>query len=436
MLASEHADTLYRVWRHRRTDPEALRQFQVRKLRVLLAHCRARVAVYREHWSTSDLVPSDVATPRDIEALPTIGKNDLRSRPVREALAEGVDVRRLVHHTTSGSSGQPFTIYRLPREEHLLGLFRWRASAEAGVRAFDRIARFSQLPLDEVRRGWPGRIRQALGIRREQQYDGLAPAQAMLENLQRYRPDVVCGYPSTLRHVAASAPRSALWRAQPRLVLSGGEVLDAASRRTIEQAFGAPLVDFYGAHEFNLLASQCPEEDAYHVCDDNVIVEILGDDGKAVQPGEVGEVVATALHSYTQPFVRYRTGDLAVRGQEVCRCGRPFSTLRAVQGRAADYLRLPGGRCVHPYAITGHLAEREAEWVAQHQIVQTGVGRIQLNIQPRRPPQSEDLGRLRRWAGGILGADVEFDLSIVDSFPPHRSGKFRPYLSLIQEAVR
>lgn len=50
MLAGEHADTLYCVWRHRRTDPEALRQFQARKLRVLLAHCRARVAAYREHW--------------------------------------------------------------------------------------------------------------------------------------------------------------------------------------------------------------------------------------------------------------------------------------------------------------------------------------------------------------------------------------------------
>ena len=38
---------------------------------------------------------------------------------------------------------------------------------------------------------------------------------------------------------------------------------------------------------------------------------------------------------------------------------------------AVDYLRLPEGRRVHPYAITVHLAEREAAWVAQHQIVQT-----------------------------------------------------------------
>ena len=245
------------MWRHRYADPETLRQFQVRKLRVLLAHCRAHVAAYREHWRSSKLQPSDVATTGDIEALPTIGKNDLRGRPVAETLVDGADARRLVRHTTSGSSGKPFTIYRPPREEHLLNLFRLRASAGAGLRTFDRIARFSQLPLDEVRRGWPGRIRQAIGIHREQRLDGLAPAEELIANLLRHRPDVICGYPSTLRHIAArmqGEPR----RIRPRLVLCGGEVLDAAARCTIEDAFAAPLVDFYGAHEFNLLAWQCP----------------------------------------------------------------------------------------------------------------------------------------------------------------------------------
>jgi hypothetical protein len=132
-------------------------------------------------------------------------------------------------------------------------------------------------------------------------------------------------------------------RIRPRLIFCGGEVLDAATRCTIEDAFSAPLVDFYGAHEFNLLAWQCPNGSVYHVCDDNVLVEIVGEDGRAVRPGEIGEVVATSLHSYTMPFVRYRTGDLAIHGAESCGCGQPFSTLREIQGRGVDYLRLPEG---------------------------------------------------------------------------------------------
>jgi phenylacetate-CoA ligase len=431
VLGLEHADTLRRMWRHPLADPETLRQFQLRKLRVLLAHCRAHVAAYREHWRSSKLEPADVATMQDMEALPTMGKNDLRGRPLAETLVDGADVRRLVRHTTSGSSGKPFDIYRAPREEHLLNLFRLRACAGAGLRTFDRIARFSQLPLERVPRPWPGRIRQAIGIHREKQFDGLASAHELVEKLIRHRPDVISGYPSTLRHVAArmhDEPR----RIRPRLIFCGGEVLDAAARRTIEDAFSALLVDFYGAHEFNLLAWQCPNGSAYHVCDDNVLVEIVGEDGRAVRPGEIGEVVATALHSYTMPFVRYRTGDLAIRGAESCGCGQPFSALREIQGRGVDYLRLPEGRRVHPYAITVHLAEREAAWVAQHQIVQTADGRIQLNIRPGGLPRSEDIERVRRVAHRILGSDVQFELALVDHFPPHPSGKFQPYVSLIE----
>jgi phenylacetate-CoA ligase len=431
VLGFEHADTLRRLWRHADADPETLRQFQLRKLRLLLVHCRTHVAAYREHWRSSKLEPADVATTQHIQALPTIAKNDLRGRPVAETLVDGADMQRLVRHTTSGSSGQPFNIYRAPREEHLLNLFRLRACAEAGLRPFDRIARFSQLPLDEEPRPWSGRIRQMIGIHRVQRFDGLAPAHELVESLVRHRPDVIGGYPSTLRHIAAwmSGERR---RIQPRLIFCGGEVLDAASRSTIESAFSAPLVDFYGAHEFNLLAWQCPDGDAYHVCDDNVLIEIVGEDGRAVQAGEVGEVVATALHSYTMPFVRYRTGDLAIRGPATCGCGQPFSALRAIQGRGADYLRLREGRRVHPYAITVHLAEREAGWVAQHQIVQTADGRIRLDIRASGRPRSEDIERVRRMVRGILGVDTPFELALVERFPPHPSGKFQPYVSLVE----
>ena len=431
VLGFEHADTLRRMWWHTHADPETLRQFQLRKLRVLLAHCSAHVAAYREHWRSSKLDPAGVATMQHIEALPTIGKDDLRDRPVAETLADRADVRKLVRHTTSGSSGKPFDIYRAPREDHLLNFFRLRAYTEAGLRTFDRIARFSQLPLDHAPSRWPGRIRQALGIHREQRFDGLAPAQELIANLLRHRPDVICGYPSTLRHVSARMQDDARG-IRPRLIFCGGEVLDAAARCKIEGAFLAPLVDFYGAHEFNLLAWQCPNGNAYHVCDDNVLVEIVGEDGRAVKPGEIGEVVATALHSYTMPFVRYRTGDLAMRGAESCGCGQPFSNLREIQGRGVDYLRLPKGRRVHPYAITVHLAERESAWVAQHQIVQTSDGGVWLNIQPCGQPGPEDLERVRGIARGILGSEVQFELALVDHFPPHPSGKFQPYVSMVE----
>lgn len=433
VLLNEHAHTLHRLWRHPRESRETLRRFQVRKLQALLAHCRARVAVYRDHWQGSDLQPEDITWPEALEALPTIGKDDLRARPVTETLVDGADPKRLVRHMTSGSSGQPFAIYRSRREEHLLNLFRVRAYAGAGLRVSDRIARFSQLPLDEAYGDRAGGARRMLGIYRDIQLNGLASADEMAGQLVRSRPTVVAGYPSILLHVAARMLEDQSKSVRARLVLCGGEVVEAAARRVIEEGFSAPLADFYGAHEFNLLAWQCPAG-GYHVCDDNVLLEIIDESGRPVKAGETGEVVATALHSYTMPFVRYRTGDLAIRGPEACRCGQPFSTLLAIQGRAVDYLLLPNGRRVHPYAITVALAEREAEWVSQHQVVQTCGERIQLNVLPRRAPRIAELQRLRAFATSVLGTGIDLDIALVARFPRHPSGKFRPYVCRVKEA--
>ncbi len=435
-LALEHVHTLRRMWHRARPDREKLRQFQVRKLRVLLEHCRSSVTVYREHWRGSEINLADIATPEDLAALPMINKTDLRDRPLTETLADRADVRRLVRHMTSGSCGEPFTIFRSQREEHLLSLFRMRAWRDLGVRLSDRMASVRESPTGGERRGWPGRIRQALGIYRQEHLDPYAPADETLDRLSLLRPDVVWGYPSVLSYVAARLRELEPRQFQPRLVLTGGEVLDAAARQTIEDAFAATLFDLYGAHEFNLLAWQCPQGGNYHVCDDSVIVEVIGDDGRPVRAGETGEVVATALHSYAMPFVRYRTGDLAVRDTRPCSCGQAFSTLRAIEGRSADQLRLPGGRRVHPYLITSPLSEHESAWIGQHQIVQTSEQRVLLNVLPRRAPQREELERLRALAAGILGRDVCFEVVLVKHFAKHPSGKFQSFVSSFEAPAR
>lgn len=428
--AFEHMHTLARRWHPPPGARAAMREFQTRKLRVLLMHCGAHVGVYRDRWRGVAASPGSLSAPEAIGAWPTIAKDDLRERPLAATLADGVDERSLVVHHTSGSSGQPFAVFRSPREEQLLGLFRMRAEAGAGLRPFDRIVQFSQLPDEAVTYRWPARLRRAFGLHREVRLDGLADGPSMLAEILRRRPDAVRGYPSTLVDIATTMLRDRPRDTGVELVICGGEVLDAPTRRTIADAFAAPVVDFYGAHEFNLIASECPSGHGYHVCDDNVLVEVLGDDGLPVRPGGTGEVVATALHSYTMPFVRYRTGDFAVRGEDACPCGAPWSTLEAIEGRAAESLRLPDGRRVHPYRITGALAERDADWVAQHQLVQTREDRVVLALAVRRAPTPAELDRVRAYGARVLGAGVHLDVTLVDRFSREPGRKFRPYVPL------
>lgn len=60
-----------------------------------------------------------------------------------------------------------------------------------------------------------------------------------------------------------------------RLLFSGGGVLTQETRRLCRDAFGCAVADFYGAEEVGSIADQCPHCGHYHVCDENLLLEIL-----------------------------------------------------------------------------------------------------------------------------------------------------------------
>ena len=92
----------------------------------------------------------------------------------------------------------------------------------------------------------------------------------------------------------------------PRLVVTTGELLTEPLRARIS-VIGSPIRDLYGSNEFNLLAWECPAgQGTYHVCDDAVVLEVVGPDGRPVEVGQTGEVVVTGLHSFAMPFIPSR----------------------------------------------------------------------------------------------------------------------------------
>jgi phenylacetate-CoA ligase len=417
--------------RHPRASREELISFQDERLRRLIGHAYANVAFYRRLFDEAGLTPGDVNEVGDLRNLPITGKEDLRAAPQGDVLSAGSDPRRLLERKTSGSSGQPFTIRRTGPETSLLSLFRLRGNRQVGIRLFDRIAMVVE-PAQPRRPRLSDRLAHRLPAFRRDRISCYQPDEAILLELERLSPDAISGYGSALAHLAPRLGVDGSPRLRPRLLLSGGDSLTPAMRERIQEGFGAPLFDIYAAEEFNLVAWDCPERPGtYHVCDDSVIVEVLRE-GVPVAEGEEGEVVATGLHSYAMPFIRYRLGDLAVRGADTCACGQPFSTLSAIRGRALEYLRLPGGRRLHPYAIASPLIDQEQPaWVARHQIVQEAEDRIVVLIEPLSQPRHEQLDHLGRLAGEVLGPDVECLLELVDEIPPGPRGKFLAYRSLL-----
>jgi phenylacetate-CoA ligase len=140
--------------------------------------------------------------------------------------------------------------------------------------------------------------------------------------------------------------------------------------------------------------------------------------------------VATALHSYAMPFIRYRLNDLVTLGETPCSCGAPVKTLSRILGRTIEHFVLPDGKLVHPYVLVLPLYA-EAPWLRRYQIVQERDGRVLVKIIPMTNPGAEAVAALARRLAAVLEGQLAVEVTLVDDIPPEPSGKYRPYYSLV-----
>jgi phenylacetate-CoA ligase len=396
------------------------------------------VPYYRELFDHHGLRPSDIRGIADLPLIPTSAKPDLQNRPVREVVARGIDPRKLRQRRTSGSTGEPAVVRRAQAEWILMRAHRIKILHEMGLKARDRVAVLRIPPGGKARGPIPGvGFLKLLQLYRTELIDCFSSPEQIAREVAAARPDVVLGFPTVLARVAEAVKGNERLRASPRFVITSGEVLTAAMRREIAEAFSAPVRDMYACLEFGVVGAECRNGGAYHAAEPNLIVEVLVD-GRPARAGDRGVLVATALHSFAMPFIRYELGDVVTRGRQTCSCGAPFSTLHSIQGRMVDYFALPSGRLVHPFEIVTALETHAEGWIRQYQLLQERPERVSLRIVPRAKLGKEEMDALHRIVGEILG-EGDLEVILVDEIRVEPSGKFRPSRSLVQsmyEGVR
>ena len=153
------------------------------------------------------------------------------------------------------------------------------------------------------------------------------------EFLVAHNPAYLLSLPSNLIALCRHFARSGVELPALREVRSYGEALSQEVRDACREQWGVPVTDTYSSQELGYLAIQCPTAERYHVMSELFLVEILDEEGRPCGAGETGRVVATDLHNYGMPLLRYDLGDYAQVG-EPCPCGRGLPVLDRVVGRA------------------------------------------------------------------------------------------------------
>jgi phenylacetate-CoA ligase len=396
-------------------------------------HAYHHVPYYRALYDERGVHPDSIRGAEDMPLLPAITKRHFRSVSEIERVAVGYHPEMLIPTASSGSSGRPFMIRRSWMENQVLFLARLRAERSYGIKRGDRaISILNPTQLDSRDSKVVGRTLIRLGLMTPRKRLSIhLDAETIAGETRAYRPVVLGGYPNMLARVSELLQREPVSPPSIRLALVGAETLTPDLRRKIESRLGVPVRDLYGSNECNVMAWECPRGGPLHTSDDTVLVEILDPDGVPVAPGERGEVVVTALHSFTMPLIRFRLGDLAEQGAARCECGAPFGTIHGVQGRMLDLFPLPDGRVVHPYFLSESLIMDDPDWIENFQLTQERIDHVTMRVVPRTAPTAERIAELRVHGAELLGAGVEFELLIVDDIPSEVSGKYRPARSLV-----
>jgi phenylacetate-CoA ligase len=291
-------------------------------------------------------------------------------------------------HQTSGTTGKP--MYWLDTEES----WDWFAECwktiflAAGVKAEDRIYfAFSFGPFIGFWSGWEGaRKVGAMAISGGGQ-STIQRINAILD----YRATVVVGTPTYALHMAAEARKAGIDLAKGshvRLTVHAGEpgASIPATKRSIEEAWGAKCFDHPGATEVGAWGFECTTEPGgVHVNEAEFIAEVIDPQGGAtVKEGERGELVMTNLGRVGSPVIRYRTGDLVQPSYLPCPCGRPFLRLNGgVLGRVDDMLIVRGVN-IFPSAIENIMREfAEIEEFKVETFARGELRELKLTLEPR-----------------------------------------------------
>jgi phenylacetate-CoA ligase len=234
------------------------------------------------------------------------------------------------------------------------------------------------------------------------------------------------GYPSSL-HLIARALLDAgrpLPKGKLKAVFTSSETVLATQRAAIEAAFGAPLLDRYGASEFAVSMTGCSVGNL-HVDMEYCIVEV---EPHERGPGWVrGPLLVTGFANRATPFLRYRIGDIGTRLEAPCRCGRRGEVFESIDGRIEDYVVTPDGRVV---GRLDHVFKKLTD-IAEAQLVQLAVDRLIVYVVPL-PSYGEASERaLLRELRARLGDEMRIVVERVSEIARQPNGKLRAVKSLV-----
>lgn len=403
---------------------DQLRQLQTERLKDLLVHAQKTTTYYRTIFDSHNCEPNLNDPWKTLHSLPLLTKSQIRDN-FHDLKSVGKLPIKIF--STTGSSGDPLRFGIGNRRISRDIAAKWRATRWWDVDIGDREIVAWSSPIELHKQDRIKKIRDRFLRTR------LLPAIALesekldqfIEQIKRYKPRMLFGYPSSLTLVAQRAidRNISLSNQNIKVIFTTAERLYPHQRNTLQTVYGAPVANGYGGRDAGFIAHECPSGNM-HITAEDIIVEILDNAGNPLPAGVPGQVAITHLHTHEFPFIRYLNGDVASLSDEQCSCGRTLPLLKEIQGRTNDFLTAESGAKVHDVAFAMLL--RDMSGMRQFKIVQETLTEVVLYlvVTEQFDKKTNELC-IRKAFAHFLGENVKLAIHYVREITPEPSGKYR-----------
>lgn len=364
---------------------EEIRLLQENLLSQQLAYVSQYSPYYKRVFAVSGVDVSTIKSIDDLQQLPFTEKKDLQLYN-EEFLC--VPKEEIVDYiTTSGTLGDPVTFGCTERDLQRLAYNERKSFACADMKKGDIL----QLMTTMDKRFMAG-LAYWLGIRdlgASIVRVGNGIPELQWDTIMRIKPSAIMCVPSFILRLIdyAEANNIDYHNSSIKKIIGIGEglrdqnfELNLLGKKIHEKWPEVQLFATYSSTEMSATFSECIHGCGGHVHPELIIVEIIDDNNQPVEDGNVGEVVITTLGVEGMPLIRFRTGDIAAKITDQCKCGRNSYRLTPLVGRKNNMLKLKG-TTIYPPAINDVLDN--ADYVVNYvvRVVTSAAGTDEVIVQ-------------------------------------------------------
>ncbi len=299
-----------------------LHELRDKRLRRIVQYAAKTVPYYRDFFQREGINPGQIKTVADLDRLPLVDKQELRKDPSR-FLSNSVLGKNSIAFLTSGSTGLPLNIHHDSnsllaniafgerQREVITGICGRKVGYREALISYNGCVSTKVWDFYEKKTYIPVRPQRLL-------IPISKTIEAVVEELNRFRPNVLIGYGSYLEAFFKTIYSMEVNIQLPQVLLYGGDAMTNAGRDFIEEKFGVPVLSTYQAMECFKIGFFCENRENFHLHEDLCHVKIVNADGEEVADDEKGEVVISNLVNRGTVLLNYRLGDIASISNRKC----------------------------------------------------------------------------------------------------------------------